>query len=56
MTDKKACEHCGSNTGCARDTGWPCTAKQAQAIEDNYYRTAHGTTSLSQRGYRSFWD
>lgn len=53
---KKACDYCGSTSGCARDTGWPCTAKRAQAIEDNYYRTALGTTSLSKRGYRSFWD
>lgn len=52
----KACKHCGSTTGCAADTGWPCTAERAKAIEDNHYQRTIGTTDLSARGYRSFWD
>jgi hypothetical protein len=52
----KECDRCGSTTGCARDTGWPCTAKQAENIENRYYRRYHGTTDLAARGNRSFWD
>ena len=32
------------------------TAEQAEAIENRYWKRAVGTTSLSERGYRSFWD
>lgn len=32
------------------------TKDQAQEIEDRYWKRAVGTTSLSARGYRSFWD
>jgi uncharacterized OB-fold protein len=46
------CDKCGSTTGCPRDTGWPCTTEQVEAIEKRYY----GTADPSRRGYRSFWD
>lgn len=29
---------------------------RAQEIEDRYWKRAVGTTSLSERGYRSFWE
>jgi hypothetical protein len=32
------------------------TEDRAQEIEDRYWKRALGTTSLSERGYRSFWD
>jgi hypothetical protein len=49
---ERTCEYCGSTTGCAADTGWPCTAERVEAIENAYY----GNVGLAQRGYRSFWD
>jgi hypothetical protein len=50
MTDDvKACDRCGSTTGCPRDTGWPCTDKQVRDIER---RAGYGGPG----DYRSFWD
>jgi hypothetical protein len=47
--ERKACPKCGSTTGCPRDTGWPCTQQEADAIA---WRAGYG-----RRGdYRSYWD
>lgn len=45
----KACEYCGSTTGCLRDKGWPCTREEADAIAR---RGGYGKPGDP----RSYWD